>query len=395
MVNLISKHILLVEPNYYTRFPPLGLLKLSSYHKKKGNSTELVRGEVKPKKTPDLIYVTSLFTWSWRPVHRTVKYYKRKYPRVKIILGGIYVSLLPKHAKKSGANKIHVGLFKTAENLMPDYSLIPEWKKSIIFSSRGCIRRCPFCAVPKLEGKPHNLLYEIKHLIYPGHKEVVFWDNNILACDNWRSIFDELIKLKIKTDFNQGIDVRLITDEVAEKLSKIRLDVLRLAYDDVVYRPLIERGIKILEKHGIKKRKIVVYTLFNFEKDTPEDFFQRVKDLLTWGVCSYPMRYQPLNTLEKNSYISPNWTKEEIDMVQKARRVLGFSGAFPSYKGLVLKIQKAKNFYEAFLLRPPRPRELETKLLIEAEKTKTHIQKPIPRWGGELDWRTNLVSVKK
>jgi hypothetical protein len=69
------------------------------------------------------------------------------------------------------------------------------------------------------------------------------------------------------------------------------------------------------------------------------------------------MRYEPLNALRKNSYISPNWKPEEVEMVQKARRVLGFGGAFPPYEGLVKKLDKARNFYEAFSLRPVRKRK--------------------------------------
>jgi len=373
-------HILLVEPDYYTRFPPLGLLKLSTYHKKKGDTTELVHGQVKPKKTPNLIYVTSLFTYAWSPVHKAIKYYKKMFPKSKIILGGLYASLMPDHAKKSGADKIHIGLFKDAENLMPDYDLIPEWDGSIIFASRGCIRNCPFCAVPKLEGKPNNLKYSIKHLIYPKHTRVILWDNNILACKNWRAIFDELIELGLKVDFNQGIDARLITDEVAEKLSHMKFDLLRLAYDNSIYHLCLERAIRILDKHGISKKKIVVYTLFNFENDDPEDFWERIKDLLGWGVASYPMRYQPLTTLEKNSYVSPNWTKEEIQMVESARRVLGFGGVFPAYKGLVNKICKSRSFHKAFSLRPPK----QSKKI----KIKNHIQRCVHRWGGQLNWRS-------
>jgi hypothetical protein len=387
-----KKHILLVEPNYYTRFPPLGLLKLSTYHKNLGDTTEYVRGEVKPKKRPNLIYVTSLFTWAWKPVHSAVKFYKKLFPHVKIILGGIYASLMLEHAKKSGADKIHIGLFHKAENLMPDYDLIPEWDGSIIFSSRGCIRQCKFCAVPKLEGKPHNLKYSIKHLVHQKHKRIIFWDNNILACNNWREIFDELIELDLKVDFNQGIDARLITDEVAEKLKKMKFDLLRLAYDNIALRICVKKAIDILDKHGISKRKIIVYTLFNYEDDSPEDFWLRVKDLLTWGVCSYPMRYQPLDSLEKNIYISPKWSKEEVNMVQTARRVLGIAGTFPPYKGLVKKIQKARNFYEAFSLYPLSDKKVRP---LEKLSNKNYIHNVTHRWGGDLDWRSGIISPKK
>src|SRR5207249_8575234 len=91
----------------------------------------------------------------------------------------------------------------------------------------------------------------------------------------------------------------------------------------------------------------ISYVLFNFE-DTPEDLFIRVRNLLDWGASAYPMRFQPLNTLEKDTYISPRWTKEQLEMVANARRVIGNGGAFPPYEGLVKKFLNAKNFGEAF-----------------------------------------------
>ena len=69
------------------------------------------------------------------------------------MLGGIYASLLPQHAATSGA-EIHVGLHPAAEAMMPAWDLIPEWDGSVLFASRGCIRKCGFCSVPKLEGPP-------------------------------------------------------------------------------------------------------------------------------------------------------------------------------------------------------------------------------------------------
>jgi len=130
-------HILLVEPAYYTRYPSLGLLKLASYHRSRGDSVELIRGCSIPKTKPDKVYVTSLFTWGWHEVWKAVKYYKYLFPSTtEVCLGGIYASLMSEHAKLSGADIVHVGLIKEAENLMPAYDLIPQWQFSIVFASR-------------------------------------------------------------------------------------------------------------------------------------------------------------------------------------------------------------------------------------------------------------------
>lgn len=361
-------HVLLVEPNYYTRYPPLGLLKLSSFHRRLGNTTEIVRvrleGFRKVRKEPDRIYITSLWTWAWRPVWEAVRHYKRLFPRAEVWLGGLYASLLPEHAALSGADYVYKGIFKEAEDLLPDYSLIPDWDGSIIFSSRGCIRTCPFCAVPKLEGSINSVRYSIKHLIYPSHTKVILWDNNILASPGWRSVFDELEELGMKVDFNQGLDARLITNEVAVRLSKLKLHSksgvkVRLGYDVSNNGPAVRKAIERLKAVGIRGRDIMVYVLYNFQDD-PEDFKERVTNVLEWGATVYPMRFEPTWTksngtpYEKNEYISSGWTREELEMIQDARRVLGYGGAFPPYRGLLEKFRRAKNFIEAFELRPPK-----------------------------------------
>lgn len=347
----MPKQILLVEPTYYTRFPPIGLLKLSSYHKKKGDTTEYIRGCGEPQQVPDKIYITSLFTWTWRQVWESVHYYKKQFPKCPIILGGIYASLLPDHAALSGADVIYQSICKKVENYMPDYSLVPKWDGSIIFSSRGCKNSCNFCAVPRIEGKMNSLRKSIKKFVWPDHSRIIFFDNNFLANEHWRLILKELYELDKKVDFNQGIDASLISDDVASGLAQLKLDSsLRLAYDMPHQKNKVESAIKKLTGNGIKRREIFVYTLFNYN-ESPSEFLNRVKDILNWGVVCYPMRYEPLFTLEKNVYVSPKWTNQQIEMVQQARRVIGFGGAFPPYTGLVNKFNDAKCFEEAFELR--------------------------------------------
>ncbi|MBD3214359.1 MAG: hypothetical protein GF311_17240 [Candidatus Lokiarchaeota archaeon] len=106
-----------------------------------------------PKNKPNLVLITSLFTYWWQPVWKSVKKYKKLYPNAEIIVGGIYASILPEYCKKSGCDEVYVGLVREAENLIPTYDLIPDLKLCVIHASRGCIRRCKFCFVHKLE--PH------------------------------------------------------------------------------------------------------------------------------------------------------------------------------------------------------------------------------------------------
>lgn len=354
---------MLVEPAYYTQYPPLGLLKLSTLYKTQGDDVRFVRGlSLITRFAPDEIKVTSLFTWAWRPVWEAVAFYRALFPRAKISLGGIYANSMPDHARQSGAHEIAVGLNRDAEDLMPDYNLVPEWHQkraaSILFSHRGCIRKCDFCAVPKLEGKPFQIRpnSRIAHLIYPEHKRVILWDNNVLGESHWRDLFGELRELNVEVDFNQGLDARLVTEDVARELIQLNIPTIRFAYDYPGMRKGMQRAITNLRVAGLNGHRfnhICCYVLYNY-RDTPEDLFERVRDLLAWGIAAYPMRYQPLSgeyALEKDSYISPNWTIEQLNMIAMARRVIGFGGAFPPYKGLQEKFLKARNFEEAFELR--------------------------------------------
>jgi len=350
--------VLLVEPQrgkkYHTRYPPLGILKLSSYEKKRKNKVRFVQGMPYNSFDPDIVYITSLFTYAYEPVHDAIRYYSKKYRKARIIVGGIYATLCPNHLKETFQNRIeiHQGLVPEAEDILPDYTLVPEWRASILFSTRGCIRRCPFCSVPVLEPK-FEAKQSIRHLMHPNHNKVIFWDNNILASPYWNDIFHELEELNLEVDFNQGLDARLLTEGTAERLRKLTIPIIRLAYDSKAIRMPLKKAVNILKDTGIRGRRIIAYCLYNHKDDTPQDFLNRIQDLLEWGVVVYPMRYEPLEPRPKNTYVSPSWTTEQLQMVAKARRVIGYGGAFPPYEGLKKKILEAKDFDKAFELRPP------------------------------------------
>jgi len=345
--------ILLVEPRkskgYYTQYPPLGLLKLATYHKQKGDWVWYTR-EREDIFEPDVIYITSLFTYAWKAVHEVIRYYSQKYKKAEIVVGGIYATLCEDYLRDTFKDRIwiHRGLCEEVEDVMPDYLLVPNWDASILFASRGCIRSCPFCVVNRLE-PTFSYKKSIKHLLYPGHRKVILWDNNILASPYWEDIFQELEGFQV--DFNQGLDARLIIPEAAMWLKRLKIRLLRLAYDTQGMRKPLKRAIDTLKEVGFRGRQILVYCLYNFV-DTPDSFLARIQDLIEWDVVSYPMRYEPFEADQKNAYIAPCWTPEQLEMVAKARRVLGYGGAFPPHEGLKKKFLSAKSFEEAFELKP-------------------------------------------
>lgn len=261
---------------------------------------------------------------------------------------------MPDHARTSKADQVHVGTVPNLDRIVPDYSLVPDWDANILFSSRGCIRKCPFCAVPALEPEKTKGMV-IGPITDPGLDKYIFWDNNVLGEPHWKDLADELRAMGrgISIDFNQGMDARLVTEEVAEYLKGLRIKPIRLAYDYPGMGQQVKDAIEHLSAAGFRKRTMSVYVLYNFW-NSPDAFLTRVRDLLRWGVVAYPMRYEPLDSLEKGRFVAheKGWTQDALDLVAKARRVLGWGGAFPPTKALVEKFEEAESFEEAFSLRP-------------------------------------------
>jgi hypothetical protein len=360
-------NILLVEPDYYSRFPPLGLMKLASYHRSRGNNIKFIRGTNNDLNFyPDKILITSLFTYAWSPVHNAIEFYHNLYPDSSVEVGGIYASIMPDRIRSIYPYaRVHVGLYDAAEHYMPAYDILSQvkkwekWDASIIFSSRGCIRKCPFCVVPRLEGMIRPCITDIQNYVYPGHKRIILWDNNFFASPNWKNVLQELNEVGLKVDFNQGLDARLIDDEKARMLADLKMPLLRMAYDYVGDKINVANSVELLSEYGVRRRNIFIYTLYNFfdsnnpqYNDTPEIFLTKIKSILELGCVAYPMRFEPNNSLKKNQFISPNWTREQLETIADARRVIGYGGAFPPYEGLVKKLNNSIGFHDAFGLRP-------------------------------------------
>lgn len=133
------------------------------------------------------------------------------------------------------------------------------------FITRGCIRNCFFCKVPKYEGKlkVYNSLESIIK-----HDKVKFLDNNILAYDKHMEVFQYLIERNIKCEFNQGLDFRLINEENAKLISELNyMGEYIFAFDDPKYQPLLEKQLKIIKKNIPKDWKVKFYIYQNKDMD--------------------------------------------------------------------------------------------------------------------------------
>lgn len=243
-------------------FPNLALMKLSAWHQKQGDETLLNF----PLSGSELTYASCVFSWN-RP--------KEVSPIIKY--GG------------SGLGNFDTVLSPEIEHIMPDYGLYPTANFSMGYTSRGCIRNCKFCKVRAKEGYIQAWA-EIEEFYDPMFKLLLLLDNNILASPNWRDTFQDLIRLVILTDFNQGLDIRCLDDERVYYLKQIKVEKYRFAFDNIAYEKQVRAGIDLMLRAGITKRKLSFYVLVGFDKG--DEAIERMKLLQSYGVDVYPMIYK-------------------------------------------------------------------------------------------------------
>lgn len=217
-----------------TGFPNYALMKISAWHKAQGDEVEWWI----PLKEYDRVYSSKIFTFSQEDPY------------------------LPADTIKGGTGYgIYEDLPEGIDNMFPDYSIYPDVDYAIGYLTRGCIRHCPWCVVPRKEGKirPYRTWEEIKR---PDSKKIVFMDNNVLACEYGREQLAEMVGADIRIDFNQGMDARLIDEDMAEILAKLHfIDYIRMACDTDAMLEEIRRAVGLLTERGMKTRRMFIYML--------------------------------------------------------------------------------------------------------------------------------------
>lgn len=303
-------NILLVEPEYRTTYVPLGLMKISTYHKGQGDTVKYVKGfNYFSSFEPDKIYITSLFTWYYDKYVETIRLYKQRYPKAEVLFGGIAASLLKRDFEEIGLEP-HFGTLDGIDNLKPDYGLFPNIDYSIGYTTRSCIRKCPWCMTWRLEGE-FKELPDWENMYDTTKENLVFFDNNFLASskEHIQSVLNRCAELGKNIDFNQGIDARLFTEDIAKLFSKTKIKPLRFAFDTMDVDGEVQEAVEFAHKYGIQN--ISCYVLFNFT-DTPQQLYYRVSQLVRLNVDAYPMRYQPLTAKVKDKFIGKHWNIQQL-----------------------------------------------------------------------------------
>lgn len=238
----------------------------------------------------DTAFLSVVFSWQLQEAYQRAAWH-RAIGRM-VLAGGPAVNRVPDFL--SGVAEIGDSHADTIRRHNPNAT----------FTSRGCIRNCKFCLVPKIEGP----LVELDD--WPVRP--IICDNNLLACS--RRHFDDVIdKLKPLSgiDFNQGLDARLLTKHHAERIAELDLKMIRLAWDHIGLENQFNEAWNVLRDAGIPKAKISVYVLIGY-KDTPEDALYRLRSVWERGSWPNPMRYQPLDAIKRNQYVGEHWTHREL-----------------------------------------------------------------------------------
>jgi hypothetical protein len=377
-----NKNILLIEPGYKNKYPPLGLMKIAQYHGPRGkrDSVRFIKGEDRSVLGTawDRIYITTLFSFEYDRISASIDFALTvaNGHADRIFVGGIAASLMHQRfideprwhgirfikglLSGSPAASLQLDDFSeelysddlssvSIEDLVPDYSILsqieyvyPVRDAYFAYTSRGCIRKCGFCGVPKLEGPQRDtesltgLVRAIDDL-YGQKKDLILMDNNVVASPRFKEIIAEIrdlgfvpgakirrlherVPVQRRVDFNQGVDARILCKDpmYLRELSRICLKPLRIAFDHLGVREPYEKAIRYAHEFGLTE--LSNYMLYNFH-DSPADLFERMRLNVTLNeelgvrIWSFPMRYQPTDRPDRG-WVGKKWTRYQLRSMQ-------------------------------------------------------------------------------
>lgn len=272
--------LLAVDSNY----PNLALMKISNFYKGKGDSVEWYN----PFSSYDIVFMSKIFSFT--------PDYRQYITNTDII-------------KKGGTGyDIKECLDPKVEYIQPDYYIYPSIPKNMAygFLTRGCPNRCKWCVVPQKEGnvKPYM---DIEEIAIDGRNNIILMDNNILASEYGLSEIEKIIKLKLKVDFNQALDARLVTPDIAKMLAKVKwIKRIRFGCDTPSQIEDCERAISLIDKYGYKGEYFFYCILMNSFKES----FGSIADITE--ICSNHDKnfiYKVGETVEVKDFDKCRWNE--------------------------------------------------------------------------------------
>jgi hypothetical protein len=272
--------------NIDSKIPNLALMQISAHHKLLGDTVGF------DVENPDYVYVSCIFTKNAEQARGIASLY----PNAQVSLGGTGVD-------------INKRLPPEYEKICPDYSIYPEMDYSLGYTTRGCIRKCPFCVVPKKEGRFHRWQH-ISEFHDKKHKKIIVLDNNVYADKQWFfENTDYVLEHNLAFNAIQGMDIRILDEEIAQRLGKLRwTGDLHFAFDNIRDESKITAGLDLLKNAGINTRKkVIFYVLTGFNSTFDEDIY-RVNLLRELNTNVFVMQYKSTpQTRRLANYANRRW----------------------------------------------------------------------------------------
>jgi len=289
-----NSNILLVDVD--SQIPNLALMKISAHHRARGDEITVKKLGISYFPTRkkqiqtvyvdgyDEVYVSAIFPESSKSFCLTLEH-----PRIPA--DGTYLDTegkMPRVYKGGTGFDLQTKLPEKIECMRPDYSIYPEGNTSYGFLTRGCSRRCSFCIVYEKEGHI-RLDTALEDIVQ--HKQVKFLDNNILMHPEHMNLLAQIKNAGIRCQFNQGLDIRCITDENAKALSELRyLGNYIFAFDWLSEEAKVAKGLSIFKKYVSEPWRTKFFVYCHPDMDIAADVVYRCEWLRKHEALPYVMR---------------------------------------------------------------------------------------------------------
>lgn len=267
-------------------FPNLPLMKLSAWHKQQGDTVEWYDPLLAWKKPYDLAYMSKIFSFT--------PDYEHPVNADRVIRGGTG------YFYPNGGE----ALPEEIEHIYPDYSLYPESCNDTAygFLTRGCPRGCGFCIVGEKEGRNSEKAADLAEF-WSGQKNIKLLDPNMFACNEWKTLSGQLVQSGVWVDFTQGCDIRIMTGEKAEYISRMKIKNIHFAWDRYEDKAVILPKLKEFKQiTKWDKRKMTVYVLVGYDTTIGQDL-ERIYLLRDMGYSPYVMIYDKYKRKKKDDLI--------------------------------------------------------------------------------------------
>ena len=265
-------------------FPNLALMKISAYHKAKGDEVEWWWSDFIHY---DIVYMSKVFSDAYtkdiaEPLNADV-----------VIKGGTgYCISLDSNGKEVFDKSKNINLPDEIESMFPDYSIYPQCDFAVSMTSRGCHRGCSFCHVASKEGRCSVKVADVSDF-WCGQKKIEVLDPNITACRDKRDLFRQYRETNAQIVFNQGLDIRLLNDEDIADINGMRIKDLHFAWDNP--KDDLEAKFRNFANEFRRKSNIgMVYCLTNYNSSMEENLY-RIYTLRDMGYDPYVMVYDKPN----------------------------------------------------------------------------------------------------